>query len=416
MSANPELSFQECVEKYPEVPRFIILKMDVQRRGQSLTERALEAAQDPKYQHARPAIYGRAEAIQKGYPGPLILRDGTSVPTLLCPCGAAEKKPYTIDFVDDKFLIFDDGEGIEEVDFCPRPNFLGRKTSRGIPMENVISTRPQRIEINPYGYCHFWDDGNQCKFCSIVSDLKDQVKGKTGRIPKIKPADLYETVCEALKEPGRYSQINLTGGSDPRGDPPFEAELNRYVELLRAIGKNFKSRRFPSQIIASAFSKEQLKRLYEETGLATICIDIEVWDERLFEWICPGKAKMFGRQWWIDSLLNAVEIFGWGNAYTNFVAGCEMAEPYGFTSIDEALESSFEGCEFFAKHGISMLSIVWRPTMGSTFEGQKQPPLEYYVRLAKGLHEIRKAYGLTADNDDYKHCGNHGDSDLSRLD
>jgi hypothetical protein len=80
------------------------------------------------------------------------------------------------------------------------------------------------------------------------------------------------------------------------------------------------------------------------------------------------------------------------------------------------LESNFEGCEFFAKHGISMLSIVWRPGVGSRFEGQKQPPLEYYVRLVAGLHEIKQTYGLTVDNDDFKHCGNHGDSDLNRLD
>jgi hypothetical protein len=416
MSQTRELTFKDCVEKYPDVPKFIVLKLDAQRRGVTFTDRALEAAQDPKYQHAGPAIYGRAETIQKRYPGPLILRDGTSIITSYGGGGESEIQPYSIDLLDSKFMIVDEGESVEEVDFCPRPDFYGKKTSRGVPMENIMSTRPQRLEINPYGYCHFWDDGNQCQFCSVVSDLTDQIKGKTGRKPKVKPEDLYETVREAIKEPGRYSQINMTGGSDPRGDQPFDTEVNRYIKTLQAIGKNFKSRRFPSQLIASAFSKDQLVRLYEETGLATLCVDIEVWDERLFKWICPGKEKWIGRQGWIDSLLNAVEIFGWGNVYTNFVAGCEMAEPHGFKSMDEALKSNFEGCEFFAKQGISMLSIVWRPGAGSCFEGQKQPPLEYYVRLVQGLHEIKQAHGLTVDNDDFKHCGNHGDSDLNRLD
>lgn len=44
------------------------------------------------------------------------------------------------------------------------------------------------------------------------------------------------------------------------------------------------------------------------------------------------------------------------------------------------------------------------------------PPLEYYVRLAEGLHNIRKANGLYNTNDDYKHCGNHPDSELERGD
>ncbi len=81
MSQSRELTFKDCVEKYPDVPKFIVLKLDAQRRGVTFTERALEAAQDPKYQHAGPAIYGRAETIQKRYPGPLILRDGTSIIT-----------------------------------------------------------------------------------------------------------------------------------------------------------------------------------------------------------------------------------------------------------------------------------------------------------------------------------------------
>lgn len=43
------------------------------------------------------------------------------------------------------------------------------------------------------------------------------------------------------------------------------------------------------------------------------------------------------------------------------------------------------------------------------------PPLEYYVRLARGLHEIRARYGLYVDFDDYRRCGNHPDTDLARL-
>ena len=83
--------------------------------------------------------------------------------------------------------------------------------------------------------------------------------------------------------------------------------------------------------------------------------------------------------------------------------------------MDEALRSNLEACEFFARNGVIMLGCVWRPWRSSVFAGQVQPPLEYYVRLVKGFHEIKKAYGLTAYNDDYKHCGNHGDSDLERL-
>ena len=44
------------------------------------------------------------------------------------------------------------------------------------------------------------------------------------------------------------------------------------------------------------------------------------------------------------------------------------------------------------------------------------PPIEYYVALAKGFHDVRASHGLVAFEDDYKMCGNHPDADLERTD
>ncbi|TAK35379.1 MAG: hypothetical protein EPO21_06420 [Chloroflexota bacterium] len=410
------MSYEQLVDRYPGVPRFVILKLDVQRRGIGLTDRAWDAVQAPYYRHRESTTYGvrRDENSGRASPGPLLLRDGTTV--LVSP-GPGFGNTYTIDAVDGKFFIFDQGKQIDEVDFSPRPDYYGKKTSRGVPMESIASARPQRIDIQPYRHCHFWDTGDQCKYCAFFTDRIEQRQLDSGKIQKeLNLDDIHETVKEALKEPGRFSQVNLTAGADYSGSEPFENEVNRYIAVLQAIGRNFTSRRFPSQLIAPAYTKKHIRRIYDETGLSSYCPDIEVWDERLFKWICPGKDKWVGRDNWIRATLEAVDIFGWGNVYTNMVAGVEMAQPHGFKTVDEALKSSFEGCEFFAKHGVQMLSLVWRPWGASEFRGLKQPPLEYYVRLVQGFHDIRKAYGLSPDNDDFKHCGNHGDSDLNRID
>jgi hypothetical protein len=249
--------------------------------------------------------------------------------------------------------------------------------------------------------------------------LKEQrLLAEAGKVPTvIDPQDIYETVKEALKEPGRFSLIHVVAGADYSGDPPFENEVNRHIKTLQAIGRNFKARKFPSSLAACAYNKKQLKRIYDETGLSSYNPNIEVWDEKLFKWICPGKAKWLGRDYWIRSALEAVEIFGKGNVQTNFVAGVEMAQPYGFKTVDEALKSNFEACEFFAKHGVIYMSTCFRPGANSKLAGQKQPPLEYHVRLAKGLQDIRKSYGLAGeDHHDYKRCGAHPDTDLDRID
>jgi hypothetical protein len=168
--------------------------------------------------------------------------------------------------------------------------------------------------------------------------------------------------------------------------------------------------------MAPAYSKEQLKRLYNETGLTSYCPNIEVWDEKVSSWICPGKHRWPGYNEWIKRAIEAVEIFGWGNVYTQIVAGTELAQPHGFKNIDEALNSNFQACEFFAKNGVNFISVPWHVNKASALAGQNPPPLDYFVRLTRGLHSIRKEYGLSAVNDDYKHCGNHADTDMERLD
>ncbi|MBI5376604.1 MAG: radical SAM protein [Candidatus Schekmanbacteria bacterium] len=387
---DKDLTYRQAVEKYPDVPKFTILKIDLYRRGLVYTDALKEK-------------YGQ-------YPGPTVLRDGTSV---LTAAGECMNDHYTVDLFEDRLGIFYNGEFIEEADFCAKPSYVGKKTSQGTPMESVGMFRPQVINIWAYRYCHFWEGGNACKFCSINTFLKKRL---SEREIALDPQDIKEIVAEAISEPGRFSTINITGGADPEGEEPFDSELNRYIKILQAVGENFSSRRFPSQLLACAYNKKQVKRLYDETGVLTYCADMEVWDRERFKWVCPAKEKYVGWDNWVRNLFDAVEIFGPGNVATNIVAGCEMVKPYGFETVDEALKSNLEGCEYLAKHGVSMMGLVFRPVKNSVFHKANQPTLEYYIRLARGMHDIRAAYGLSDNFDDYKHCGNHPDSDLSRVD
>ena len=398
INSTKEISFKDIALRYPDFPRFIILKLDLYRRGIVCTDNILER-------------------MRKNVPLPLVLRDGSSVLSVLGGVGVAGEyllEPYKIDLLDGKVGIFDGEEFLDEADFSPDPQFYGKKTSRGTPMESIAQARPQRLDVWVYRFCHFWEGGNQCRFCAVNAMFKSGVES-TGRV-SLDPKDISETIKEALKEPGRFSQVTVTGGADPGEDQKFNSETQRYIEVLQVIGENFSGSRFPSQLLSCGLSKKQLKRIHSETGLLSYCPDIEVWDKERFAWICPGKEKFIGWDGYVRSMLDAVEIFGSGRVYTNIVAGCEMAEPHGFKTEDEALKSNLEGCEYLAKRGVSMMSLVWRPARASLFHRQKQPSLDYYVRLVKGLCDIRVAYGLEIHSDDYKHCGNHADSDLCRID
>jgi hypothetical protein len=407
-SFERELTYREVVEKYPDVSPFVILKADLQRRTVTYTERAIAAAESERsYQLQARGIFTSIGGKGDHFPVSFMLRDGLSVFT--SPIETSRKQ-YVIDVIDGRKVIVDDGEIIEEVDFWYRPEYMSHTTSSGRPMWQVASARPQRMDIDPYYYCHFWDDGKGCRYCNMGSHFH-----KDDQPARVDPQDVYETVREALRQPGRFGYIKMTAGSILSGEELFGDEVEMYIEILQAIGENFTTRRFPSQMIASAFSTAQLARIYEKTGLMSYTSDIEVLNEEKFAWICPGKYQRLGYREWKKRIFDAVDIFGRGYVNSGIVGGVELASPGGFTSEDEALGATLEEAEVFAQHGVSVVHCVWVPYPGSVFQKQKTPSLEYFVRLAKGLHELRVKYGINTDMDDYRRCGNHPDTDLARV-
>ncbi|TAN46328.1 MAG: radical SAM protein [Rhodospirillales bacterium] len=407
-----EPSFEQVVAEHPGFPRLIALKIDVQRRGVHYTERAASAV-DPAVHQLRTAnIFGSRDNDIKPLPDSLLLRDGTSIVVDPTPL---DKDPYFVDYIDGAFWLLDGETVHEEVELWRKPQFFDKKTSSGIPMNLVATARPQRINLFLSSYCHFWADDKGCQFCDIVNFTKQQ-KAVFKELPnRPRSSDIAETVAEALKEKGRFTTFCLTGGSILKGEELFDLEVEQYIETLQAIGENFKTRKFPSQLVASAFSERQLTRLYEETGLMSYTTDLEVFSERLFEWVCPGKAKHVGYMKWRDSLIRAVGIFGRGNVNTGIVGGVETARPLGHQSESEALARTLDEAEYLSSQGVTTHFSVWVPRPGSPFRDQLAPSLDYYIRLADGFHNLRVKYGLTVDFDDYRRCGNHPDTDLARL-
>lgn len=408
---SSEWTLSEVVEKHPDFPPLIALKIDVQRRGVHYTKNALSAVDESIHQLRGAYIFGSRDARLTPLPESLLLRDGTSILTDPTPI---DQNPYTVDLVDGKLVLTDAGMILEEVELWDKPAYYDKITSSGIPMKYVVTARPQRLNIFQSNFCQFWADDKGCLFCDIVTHRKQQ-KTELGIPTRLNPRDVSETIREVLKEPGRFTGICLTSGTDIRGEELFDREVEYYVEILEAVGENFTTRKFPSQLIGTAFNERQLSRLYEQTGLTSYTTDLEVLNAGLFGWICPGKAERVGYNEWKNRLIRAVPIFGRGNVGTGIVGGVELAKPHGFTSEEDALQSTLEEAEDLARHGVTTVFIVWVPRPGSHFRDQRNASLEYYVRLASGLHNLRVKYGLSVDFDDYRRCGNHPDTDLSRL-
>jgi len=407
-----EPTFEEIAAKYPEFPRLVMLKTDIHRRGVYYTEETLEAFDASVYQVGGTYTFGTRDGGKlTSRPQGFLLRDGTSVFASPTPL---EQDPYIVDLVDGVPYLFDNGKALEEIEYWTKPDYYDKQTKSGVFMQNVINGSPQKLYITANRYCHFWNNGNGCRFCDIVNNLKHQ-KDEFNVQTRLKIEDIVETMEEALKEPGRFTTVSMTSGSDYRGDEAFETELNYYVDILNAIDNCFEVKKYPSHMICTALKKEQLQKLYDTTGISSVTMDIEVLNEKLFNEMCPGKAEWIGYKEWKKRLIDAVDIFGKGMVNTGIVSGIELVGENRFKTEDEALKAILEEAEELASYGVSTVNGVWIPRPNTHLAGEKNASLEYYVRLATGLQGLRAKYGIHVDFDDYRRCGNHPDSDLQRV-
>lgn len=404
-----EESFREIIKKYPDISPFIITQLDVQRRGVTFTSAALDRV-DPSIHQTRPL----GERLA---PDSLLLRDGTSIVTNFTFATSdgtiSGRDPYLVDVVDGKTVLTDNGDIIDEIIYWEKPEYYDKVTSFGNKMGTVIRARPQRFHLDVNHYCHFWDVGGEgCKYCGIGAE-GHKYKGASNEHANYD--EIREVMQELVKEKGRFTGFILTGGSVLSGKELCDDELEQYIQTMHAIGSVFSAKKFPSQINSTALNVRQLERLYNETGLTSYTTDLEVFDEEVHKWVCPGKARLIPFKEWKKRLYDAVPIFGKGQVNTGIVSGVELAEPNGFKSEAEAIARNLETAEELTSHGVGLKHDVWNVVPNSIFKNQSTPSLDYYVQITKGFYELNLKYGINTEMDDYRKCSMHANINHDRI-
>jgi hypothetical protein len=121
-----------------------------------------------------------------------------------------------------------------------------------------------------------------------------------------------------------------------------------------------------------------------------------VWDKRLFEIICPGKERYVGREEWHRRIFDAAEVFGPRYVIPNFVAGVEMAKPFGFETVDEAIASARRGARLLhePRGHAALHHLVPRADTPLGRDNPDGAPLEYHIRLLEVYRETLEKHGL----------------------
>ncbi|MBI5233082.1 MAG: hypothetical protein HY880_01870, partial [Deltaproteobacteria bacterium] len=125
------------------------------------------------------------------------------------------------------------------------------------------------------------------------------------------------------------------------------------IELLRPYIKAIKNH-FNTLVAVEALPPTN-NRWIDETyalGADSVLYNLEIYDKELFEIICPGRARLIGRERYLDALRYAATIFPSGTVSSHLIVGLE---PPGSTCA---------GIDFLAGMGVVPILPIYRPSKG----------------------------------------------------
>lgn len=417
-------------EKYSDIPLEAILKSDLLRLGISFSPDALKAcaAAKPKsyfiFSFDRTAQKELSELERHAVPeeialvgGPYNLKrtivsvrvnpkspyrvvgssgDLSQVPAELAL--RAQTGPRSLRAISLGTLILKlQGEKICNILLPDYPPYYGIPLKSGKPVSDIAPTIEwgYLIYLTAFRLCQYWGTEEECQFCDINNNYRQQKAAGRSYTGVKKP----EEILQALQlihenDPEKISRAyTVSGGAiTQKLDGKNEAEF--YARYSRAIEEKFPGR-WIGKANVQALPVEEV-RILKNSGYQIYHPNFEVWDKGLFAKLCPGKERYIGRDEWIKRICDAAEVFGPSNVIPNFVAGIEMSKPHGFKTVNQAIQSTAEGLDYFMSRGICPRFTVWCVEPNTVLEksNSEPPPLEYYVRLLQVYRETFYKYKL----------------------
>jgi hypothetical protein len=397
---------EDLMSRFPQIPPEAVLKEDLLRTGIVFDKSALTDNLDgdvkPKsyfiFSFDQKPLAQLGEAARRRPPEEIALTGGPyQLRRTIVSVRVNPDSPYRVRLDETGALTLSlEEREIAGVGLPPMPEYYRHTLANG---KTVMETAPTiqwgyLIYLTVLRLCQYFGAKEECGFCDINHNWRQHKK--EGR--PYTGVKAVEDVLEALSiiqqyDTGKASKAyTLTGGSVTSTVDGL-AEADFYGRYAQAIEERFPGR-WIGKVVAQALPREDVQR-YKDYGITIYHPNYEVWDKRLFSIISPGKERYVGREEWHRRIFDAAEVFGPRYVIPNFVAGVEMAEPFGFRTVDEAIASTTEGLDYFMSRGVTPRFTTWCPEP-TTPLGRDNPdgaPLEYHVRLLEAYRETLEKHG-----------------------
>lgn len=411
-TASNGASIRTVIEQFPDLPREALLKEDLLRLGIAFSPAALALSGDRKaksyfiFSFDRVPIDGMAQREHARVPEEIALTGGPwNLRRTIVSVRVNPASPYRIegrpaaaagcsqDGGLDAVLSLA-GSPIADVRFPEAPAYYAQRLSGGRPITAVAPSIEwgYLIYLTVFRRCQYSGGDAECRFCDINENYRQQRAAGRPYVTVKSVDEVVEAMSVIERLDSESRAYTITGGA-VTGKLRGLGEGEFYARYAAAIERRFPGR-WISKVVTQALPEEDLLRL-RDCGVSIVHPNYEVWDARLFEKLCPGKARTIGRRRWLERIETAAKVFGPERVIPNFVAGVELSRPDGFTSVEEALASTSEGLEHFMCRGIVPRFTTWCAEPLSQLGADQGPaPLTYHAGLLRAWRETHRRHGL----------------------
>jgi hypothetical protein len=390
-------------DSYSDIPKEAIFKEDILRTGLSFSKDALRIASGYKpkayfiFSFDLVPISEMEQEESFRVPEEVCLMNGPEgFRRTIISVRVNPSSPYLIEIgPDGRLLLTLNSKGIANVQFPVNPRYYERTLANGKPISDISPTIEwgYLLYLTVFRLCQYFGKNEECQFCDINANYRQQ-KNAGRPYTGVKSVEEIIEALEIISELDTESKAYTVTGGSVTDHLKGKSESEFYAQYPEAIEKKFPGR-WISKLVVQALERDEVKR-FKDAGVQIYHPNYEVWDPNLFSILCPGKTRYIGREKWIKRVLNAAEIFGPSHVIPNFVAGIEMSKPNGFQNVNDALESTAQGLDFFMSHGVVPRFTTWCPEPMSALgdENKEGAPLEYHVGLLRAWRDTLEKYKL----------------------
>ena len=309
-------------------------------------------------------------------PDDFVLPDGTIV-----QFRKNSRSNYLIASESNNLVLSNGKKNLCQVKWLPRPAFYEQRTTSDKEMVKIGQIGGEDCLFFCYqNFCSHFSKNEQCLFCNLVSTSQTY-----DSVLKTKVTQDIGEVAKAAFSESNVKHVLLTGGCFNH-----QKEIELVTDIVKTISEHVGINRVPGTILPSSPKNLDEIEKYRDSGINAIGFSMEIWDEMLYRAVCPGKSKSFSHDDFVNSIQNAVEVFGEGNVYGVFVMGLEPRETF------------LDGVRTLTSLGANVVPFVWSPNPGSKLEGHRAPSSKWYLETI--LEAAQIVYDAKIPSGNENHC------------